>query len=297
MAYEKELSRIDRDFLNETGRETLGNDVWIFDDFDSEHLRHLPMRLDMPLFALCLGGEAVISLNVAEYKIQPDTLIALMPDVILRNIEPSEDARGIFLCLSQSFAEEIMPNIHALLPVSFGARMSPVVKISEADAQCLCDFHALLWKIIRTERGRSKRQMVQNVIRAMLYKLIDIYDEQNGKVVKRSRNEEIFYSFAQLVERDYRIDRTVQHYADILCITAKHLSKIVKQKTGKRALEVINSHAIHQIKLDLLLTDIPISQLADKYHFGNFSFSCRFVKVHLGMTPQAYRAQRKREDQ
>ena len=109
MAYEKELSRIDRDFLNETGRETLGNDVWIFDDFDSEHLRHLPMRLDMPLFALCLGGEAVISLNVAEYKIQPDTLIALMPDVILRNIEPSEDARGIFLCLSQNFAEEIMP--------------------------------------------------------------------------------------------------------------------------------------------------------------------------------------------
>ena len=91
--------------------------------------------------------------------------------------------------------------------------------------------------------------------------------------------------------------RTVAYYADKLCITAKHLSKIVKQKTGKRALEVINSHAIHQIKLDLLLTDIPISQLADKYHFGNFSFFCQFVKAHLGMTPQAYRAQRKKEDQ
>ena len=84
--------------------------------------------------------------------------------------------------------------------------------------------------------------------------------------------------------------------SDTICLE-KHLSKIVKQKTGKRALEVINSHAIHQIKLDLLLTDIPISQLADKYHFGNFSFFCQFVKVHLGMTPQAYRAQRKREDQ
>ena len=291
MAYEKELSRIDRDFLNETGRETLGNDVWIFDDFDSEHLQHLPMRLDMPLFALCLGGEAVISLNVAEYKIQPDTLIALMPDVILRNIEPSEDARGIFLCLSQSFAEEIMPNIHALLPVSFGARMSPVVKISEADTQCLCDFHALLWKIIRTERGRSKRQMVQNVIRAMLYKLIDIYDEQNGKVVKRSRNEEIFYSFAQLVERDYRIDRTVQHYADILCITAKHLTTVVKSVSGKSASDWITDYVVISAKVMLRSSEMTIQEIAAELNFPTQSFFGQYFKKHVGVSPKSYRLQ------
>ena len=80
------------------------------------------------------------------------------------------------------------------------------------------------------------------------------------------------------------------YYADRLCISPKHLSNIIRKKTGRRALELINDHAIEQIRLDLKLSDTAINQLASKYKFSNFSFFCQFVKTHLGMTPQEYRA-------
>lgn len=291
MAFENDLSRIDSEFLNKLGRDTLDNEVWIFDDFDSERLRGLPKKLDMPIFALCLQGSARISLNLAEYTIGRCSLIALMPDTIIRGIDPSPDARGIFLGLSQPFVEEILPNIHAVLPVAFGARVHPVVGISDADSACLQDIHMLLWKIIRTEQGQCKRQMVQNVIRAMLYKLIDIYVSRNGKALKRSRNEEIFFSFARLVECDYRIDRTVQYYADRLCITPKHLTTVVKNVSGQTASDWITEYVVLSAKVMLRSSEMTIQEIASELNFPNQSFFGKYFKQHAGMSPQAYRKQ------
>lgn len=104
-----------------------------------------------------------------------------------------------------------------------------------------------------------------------------------------SRADTHFNQFVRLLNEDRGRHRTVTYYADLLCITPKHLSKVIKRKTSTRALEYINRHAMHQIKLDLKLTDIPISLLADKYNFTNFSFFCQYVKSHLGVSPQEYR--------
>ena len=89
--------------------------------------------------------------------------------------------------------------------------------------------------------------------------------------------------------QQYVYPRTDAFYADLLCISPKHLSKVIKETSGNRTLDVINKHAMQQIKLDLKLTDIPIQQIAIKYNFSNFSFFCQYVKQHLGMTPQEYR--------
>lgn len=108
-----------------------------------------------------------------------------------------------------------------------------------------------------------------------------------------NRSDSIFNRFVQLLNADAGCHRTVDYYASQLCITPKHLSKVVKAKTATCALDIINRHAINLIKLDLMLTDIPIKQLADKYQFTNFSFFCQYVKQHLGMTPQKYRVMNK----
>ena len=103
------------------------------------------------------------------------------------------------------------------------------------------------------------------------------------------RADTIFHMFIKLLKEDCGRHRTVAYYAEKLFITPKHLSKVIKKKTSNRALDVINNHALQLIKLDLKLTDIPISQLANKYNFNSFSFFCQFVRSHLDMTPQKYR--------
>lgn len=104
-----------------------------------------------------------------------------------------------------------------------------------------------------------------------------------------SRSDTLFKQFIQLLNEDEGRHRTVAFYAEKLCVSPKHLSRVIKEITGKKALTVIVSFAIQQIKIDLKLTDLPINVLATKYNFGNFPFFCQFVKKHLGMKPQEYR--------
>ena len=106
-----------------------------------------------------------------------------------------------------------------------------------------------------------------------------------GTAKPAGRAEALFRQFVLLLNEDGGRHRTIAYYADKICVTPKHLSKVIRQKTGVRPLAYIHRHAIQQIKLDLKLTDIPIAQLADKYAFGNASFFSQYVKAHLGMTP------------
>lgn len=104
-----------------------------------------------------------------------------------------------------------------------------------------------------------------------------------------SRSDTLFKQFIQLLNEDEGRHRTVAFYAEELCVSPKHLLRVVKEKTNKKALNIINSFAIQQIKIDLKLTDLPINALATKYNFSNFSYFCQFVKRYLGMKPQEYR--------
>ena len=173
----------------------------------------------------------------------------------------------------------------------FGTRENPVVELSDADSHCLQQFHAFLWHIVRTEHGKHKRQIVQNVLRAILYKLMEIYNPDDLAHRKRSRNEDIFFEFAHLVERDFKISRTVQHYADLLCITPKHLTTVVKSVSKQTAGDWISNHVVVAAKVQLHSSEKSIQEIAMELNFPNQSFFGKYFKKHTGMSPQAYRRQ------
>ncbi|MGN1246337.1 MAG: helix-turn-helix domain-containing protein [Muribaculaceae bacterium] len=286
-----DLRRIDVDFLQSAGKESFGNDLCIFDTVNRRQLQDSLFKLEMPLFALCTRGRATLHIDVDNYDVTPGCLVAFMPNITLHGITPSDDIHAIFLGVSLDFANELLPDIHALLPVLFGTRKNPVMELCDADTQCLCRFHAFLWHIIRTEQGPHKRQMVQNVLRAMLYKLMEIYSPIELESSKRSRNDDIFFDFIHLVERDYKISRTVQHYADLLCITPKHLSTVVKMVSKQTAGEWITDHVVVAAKVLLRSSEKSIQEIAMELNFPNQSFFGKYFKKHTGMSPQAYRKQ------
>ena len=285
------FKHLDVDFLQSVGKESFDNDLCIFDTVDSGKLHDYLFRLEMPLFALCTHGKATVHIDVNHYDIAPDCLIALMPNITLHGITPSDDIHAIFLGVSLNFANELLPDIHALLPVMFGTRENPVVELSDADSHCLQQFHAFLWHIVRTEHGKHKRQIVQNVLRAILYKLMEIYNPDDLAHRKRSRNEDIFFEFAHLVERDFKISRTVQHYADLLCITPKHLTTVVKSVSKQTAGDWISNHVVVAAKVQLHSSEKSIQEIAMELNFPNQSFFGKYFKKHTGMSPQAYRRQ------
>lgn len=284
---------IDGNRLRENGRDSLDNEVWVFDDFDSTLLKNCPVKLGMPIFALCLQGSVTMHVNLKDYTIKPNCLISLQPDLILQGITVSDDAKGLFVCVSQKFVDEILPDIHTVLPIFIDLRSTPVIEISEDDSKCIQEFHALLWNRIKGEQGSYRKSIIQNILRAMLYKMLDIYKTRDNFVahIKRSRNEDIFFNFAKLVESDFYRERSVQYYADRLFITPKHLTTVIKAVSGQTASDWINNFVILSAKVMLRTSSKTVLEISNELNFTNQSFFGKYFKLHTGMSPQAYRQQ------
>ena len=64
---------------------------------------------------------------------------------------------------------------------------------------------------------------------------------------------------------------------------------MVKQSSGRTALDWINEYAIQHIKFELKHSTQSMKEIAEKFNFPNQSFFGKYVKAHLGMSPARYR--------
>ena len=132
-----------------------------------------------------------------------------------------------------------------------------------------------------------KRQLL-----ALFYEIYNIYQ---GHVIQeripKSRKEDLFERFIRAISESYKEERSVSYYADKMFLTAKHLSTVVKEISGKTAGEWIDSLVVLEAKALLKSSELSIQEIADELHFANQSFFGKYFKHHTGMSPKEYRRQ------
>ena len=103
------------------------------------------------------------------------------------------------------------------------------------------------------------------------------------------QSDYILRKFIEMLSKDNGIHRSVGYYADALCYSPKHFSKVIKQACGRTPLDLINESAIEHIKYRLKHSDKSIKEIAEEFNFPNQSFFGKYVKSYLGMSPARYR--------
>jgi AraC-like DNA-binding protein len=84
---------------------------------------------------------------------------------------------------------------------------------------------------------------------------------------------------------------TVSYMAEKLNISSRYLSDMLKQETGKTALELIHLFLISEAKNLLMQGDQNISEIAFHLGFENATYFSRLFKKEIGLTPTEYREQ------
>ena len=59
-------------------------------------------------------------------------------------------------------------------------------------------------------------------------------------------------------------------------------------------MDLINEHAMEHIKYQLRNSDKSIKEIAEEFNFSNQSFFGKYVKAHLGVSPQQYRDEKEK---
>ena len=267
------------------------NDIVLSNHFDVITIERLPWKLGRPLFAMCLQGSATVKVNLQEYKISSNELVTLMPDAIVHGYSFSDDFRGVMVLVSKSVAEDLLPDITSVLPILMDFRQSPVIKLMPDEAKSLYDFYNFIWEKLPKVYGDYGKHELNGLLLSIFYEVLSVYKERFAyDKFKRTRNEETFYKFYSLIEKEYCKERSVVHYADRLCISPKHLSMVVKKVSGRTASDWIDDYVILQAKQMLRSSSLTIQEVSRELNFSNQSFFGKYFKKHVGMSPSEYRA-------
>ncbi len=84
---------------------------------------------------------------------------------------------------------------------------------------------------------------------------------------------------------------TVNYMATQLHLSPKYLSDLLKQETGKTALELIHLYVISEAKNMLVGGDYNISEIAYELGFDNPPYFSRLFKKEVGMSPKEFQNQ------
>jgi AraC-like DNA-binding protein len=100
-----------------------------------------------------------------------------------------------------------------------------------------------------------------------------------------SRGQQLVQAYLREVDQHFRELRTVQEYADLLHVSAKHLSAVVKMETGETALHILHRRIYREAHYLLHYSSLSIKEIAEELNFDTSSHFSRFFKQYTGYNP------------
>lgn len=132
-------------------------------------------------------------------------------------------------------------------------------------------------------------EILKHHLLVLMYKCLSLFKEQAIKFETFSANSQLFYKFQNLINNYYLSKRTVKEYANLLHVTANHLSERIKEETGKTALYFISNRLLTEAKNLLAYSDLGMKEIAYTLNFASPSHFGKFFKSNMDQTPLQYR--------
>lgn len=249
-----------------------------------------PLRFDSMIILLVNEGSCDITIDLRDFHVVRNSMIVIQPKNYISLIRQSDNFQVQALICSRYIVEEVLPVLTDILPLLLHHRIEPVRDLSDSDAEGVRLFYSFLKKKLQGPSTPFLKQKMLCILQGALFELLDIHASNLDKQpAPKSRKDEIMAKFIVAVSENFRQNRQVSFYADKLCITPKHLSAVVKDKSGRTAGDWIENYVCMEAKVLLKSTDLTIQEIAAKLNFANQSFFGKYFKHLVGVSPSDYR--------
>jgi AraC-like DNA-binding protein len=188
--------------------------------------------------------------------------------------------------------DTIFPQMKDMLSFFFFLKDQPNITVTNEEMHVLVEYYSMLFRKAAHADNFYKKEICQGIILSLFYEFYNLYRHKTPHVdVTENRKEEVFEQFLRVLSETFRKERSVNYYANKLFLTSKHLSRVVKEISGKTAGEWIDDFVILEAKALLRSSEKSIQEISEALHFANQSFFGKYFKHHTGMSPKEYRRQ------
>lgn len=252
-----------------------------------------PQVITYGAILICRKGKATVNINYKEWHLHEGAVITVFPNDVVELKVKSE----------ASLFDVEMLKYNASLLREASLQLEQTVYSSLREDRCRQDTPVVtniidsMFALLKVYFNQSECTCISQLVLLQLKAFFVGFHEylqrnpQNrpDDEVKSYRVRELFNRFMMLMERDYKLSRDVNNYADLMHITSKYLTNIVRQVAGHTPKTIIDQYVILQLKMQLQRSSQSIKEIAWEYHFTDVSFFCRYFKKHTGLTPQQMR--------
>ncbi|PWJ58247.1 helix-turn-helix protein [Dyadobacter jejuensis] len=276
-------------------RKQISDDLVVFTAHDAEYILepNVPFRAEAFALIVVETGELQVQSNLKNYTLLPQSILIVLPDSLNELKYQSEDLNFICLAFQKRYIEKlglIMSSSEAVL--MFSKDVQHHFQLSAMDhADIVYGISVLARKINMNRETPFYDELVKSTFLSVTYQVASIFFTQLPVLnVQLSRKEEIASKFLGLLAEKFRQERSVSYYANVLAITTRHLSQVLKEVTGKTAGELIDELVIQEARVLLSQSSINVAAAAQILQFSNQSFFGKYFKQHTGYSPSEYRS-------
>jgi AraC family transcriptional activator of pobA len=247
-----------------------------------------PHRKDYYFFAFVEQGGSRHWIDFVPYTVRPGHFYFTVPQQVHLK-EETKPVKGFVAGFTEEFLLLEENRMLRQLPVIQNPAGAHEIVLSDEDIAYIADVMRKMTDEFNAG-GSWQNQMLTSWLRVLVIYLSRLYNEQFGES-KITQNHCLLKSFQELIGEHHAELHDVAAYANLLNLTPGYLNDVVKQQSGKTAINHIHNRLVVEAKRKLLHTDLSVKQIADELGFEDAAYFNRFFKRLTESTPMAFRQQ------
>ena len=200
------------------------------------------------ILTLCLSGSARAKYDMRVITHRKNDLAFIMPGHIMHPMDCTDDFTYVMFFISSKMFDDL--RFHTFSHDYEKFNYAPVCSLTDEQAAHLLSIvDQLIFIANHTVEELPHRYQALLAQLAVGYEFLNYYRREQDKQWAENRQVEIFNRFCELVVKHYRESREIKFYADLLNLTPKYFSKVIRSATnGLSPGEWIEQYVILQAK-------------------------------------------------
>lgn len=233
-------------------------------------------------------GKCEILIGGTTHNVVTDYLV-IIPENIVYTISSSESCEGYCLHIHPEFLKPILPGILNEHFPFFNRDTKHIFILTGRESKLVQNCFKDLIRAY-DQKSPERTSLLRDFTHILLLHIRGIYRTFSESVSASTNRTAILATrFIHFVEQNFKEMRSVQQYADLLNISPKYLTKVIKKEIGKTPQACIQDMLLLEAKSLLQMTNQSISEIAYMLNFTDQPHFSHFIKKHTGFTPNDLR--------
>lgn len=255
-------------------------------EFLGEYILHPFYRIiymEYGKFGMVVSGETIV-LNAGECA------ICSMTEQV--HLYAEKSIRGYAVIFTEDFLYDTISLKSTVAFLDFFVQnLCTLVKIKKADQNSFRKIWKLFLEIHISKPKYFWTEMLFHNFNLLYYYLSEAYLSRQASLRPKhySVKTKLVIDFYRKLEANFIDNRKSAFYARELFVSVVHLSRTIKEITGKTLKQIVDEHIIWEAKKLLENNELNITEISDELRFSSLSSFSIFFKKHTGLSPGEFR--------